>query len=93
MKKINKISNKDRSKELLEKMFERIENENKEVMELFEHIIVNVPIPEFKLSCLKGDRPLLDIGLSEIEVELKLVLTKNTLLTVVAKEAFLHRFS
>lgn len=45
MKKINKVSNKEKSKEMIEKLFERMENENKEVLELFEHIIIELNIP------------------------------------------------
>lgn len=47
-------------------------------------------MPEFKLSCMRAESVLLDIGLNTIMCDVKLVLSKHTLVGVNVIEPFVR---
>jgi hypothetical protein len=92
MKKINKINNKDKSKKLMERMFEKIENEDIDIFEMFEHITIQFNVPELKLITTKNEEALIEWGWISILGKLKLVLAKNLFFDLQVAEFFLREW-
>lgn len=54
--------------------------------------MIELNIPEFKLSCTKNDSVLLEIGLNTIMSDIKLVLSKHTLVSINVIEPFIKLY-
>lgn len=55
--------------------------------------MIELNIPEFKLSCTKNDSVLLEIGLNTIMSDIKLILAKHTFVSIKVVEPFIKLYS
>ena len=92
MKKLNKMSNKDKSKKLMQRMMEKLEFEDLDIMELFEHILITFLMPEIRISCERNHQRIFEWGFIGIIGEMKIILAKSLFFDLKISEIFMTDF-